>query len=543
MIRNGIGVSKGYAIGTAYRISGSDEINFCATSENTAMEEKRLREAVERSKLQVKRIAEGAQQNLDAKNAEIIESHLNFLEDPAFTGEAFKKIREDSLTAEKAISDVTQSLYEMFSEFEDEYTRDRAADIKDIGERILRNLLGKEEDINFKDLPQNTVLFAHDLKPSDTAQIDREKVVAFVTEKGGKTSHTAILAKALGIAAVVGCDGILHEVEDGMPVLVDGVSGQVIVSPDEATIQKYKSLQAEEKSRKEKYANFLNQRITTEEGRKVLVAANIGGLEDLKTALENGAEGVGLFRTEFLYMNRQTMPTEEEQFQVYRDAAQLLQGKPLTIRTLDIGGDKSLPYLKMQKESNPFLGLRAIRLCLKNQDIFRTQLRAILRASVYGNIQIMFPMIGSDEELKQAKEVLDRCKRELGEEGVNYDPHILTGMMIEVPSAAIMAADFAKNVNFFSIGTNDLTQYTLAVDRMNETISGLYNSMHPAVLRLIKMTIEAAHQAFIPCCMCGELASDEKAIPLLLQYGLDEFSVSPGALADTKVRLLKAIGN
>lgn len=540
-MKKGLGVSKGYAIGIAYVINTQEDVCFDSVTQNPAEESDRLNQAILKSKEQVSRIACKARQNLNKKNAEIIESQLNFLDDPAFTGEAFSKIKQDSVSAEKAISDITQSLYDMFSGFDDEYTKERAADIKDVGGRILTNLSGRTKDIDFENLPQNTILFAHDLKPSDTAQIDKQKVTAFVTEVGGKTSHTAILAKALGIAAVVGCGEILNTVKTGMTVIVDGVSGDVIISPDKTTIEKYSLLSEKLSEHKAELAASTQKSVCTKCGKNITVAANIGGLEDLKTALLNGADGVGLFRTEFIYMNRQEMPSEEEQFSIYKEAAEMLDGKPLTIRTLDIGGDKSLPYFKIPKESNPFLGMRAIRLCLKNPDIFKTQLRAILRASAFGNIQIMFPMISSIKELECAKEILEICKNDLKRDNINYNPSVKIGMMIEIPAAALIADEFAEKVNFFSIGTNDLTQYTLAVDRMNENISELYDQTHPAVLRLIKMTINAAHNASIPCYMCGELASDEKTIPLLLEYGLDEFSVSPGALLETKSKLLEQV--
>lgn len=541
-MRTGIGVSKGYAIGIAYVISGPEKTAFRSITENPVREAERLKAAVELSKNQVQKIAVKTKKTLDKKNTEIVESHLNFLNDPAFIGEAFQAIRNQSVTAEKAISDITESLCRMFSDFDDEYTRERAADIEDVGERILENLQGKNKDVDFQALPANTVLFAHELKPSDTARIDKKKIIALVTEVGGKTSHTAILAKALGIAAVVGYDGILQKIKTGMQVIVDGSSGSVILSPDRNTLQKYGALQEDYRRQKEQITGLSGVEIHSKEGKRILVEANIGNLDDLKTALENNADGVGLFRTEFLYMGRQTIPSEDEQFRIYREAAELLDGKPLTIRTLDIGGDKSLPYLSMPKESNPFLGLRAIRLCLKNPELFKTQLRAILRASAFGNIRIMFPMISNIRELEQAKEILDKCKGELQNAGIAYNADVKTGMMVEIPSAALLASDFAKRVDFFSIGTNDLTQYTLAVDRMNETISGLYDSMNPAVLKLIDMTISAAHKASIPCCMCGELASDEKAIPLLLQAGLDEFSVSPGVLGETRNSLLHETG-
>jgi phosphoenolpyruvate-protein phosphotransferase len=541
-MKKGIGVSKGYAVGKAYVIGTDAASRFQETAENPAAEADRLTKAMELSKKQIEEIIKKAREKLDAKNVEIIESHLNFIDDPALTGEAFHRIKQESLTAEQAVSDVTRTLYDTFSAFEDGYMKERAADIKDVGSRILRNLTGQSGEIDFAGLPAGTVLFAHDLKPSDTAQIDREKVSALVTETGGETSHTAILAKALDIPAVVGCRDILADVRGGDTVIVDGVSGEVLARPNAEAIKKYRTLENQFNQKKEDGNRTAGTKIYSGDGRRILVAANIGGIRDIEAALKNGAEGVGLFRTEFLYMNRASMPTEEEQFRIYKEAAELLDGRPLTIRTLDIGGDKSLPYLPMDRESNPFLGLRAIRLCLQNPELFQTQLRAILRASAFGNIQMMFPMISCMEELERAKAALNTCKLQLEQEGVRFCPSIPTGMMIEIPSAALTAEEFAKQVDFFSIGTNDLTQYTLAVDRMNESISDLYNPLHPAVLRLIRMTISAAHQSGIPCCLCGELASNERAIPLLLEYGLDEFSVSPGMIAETRSTLLQCIG-
>ncbi|AZS14303.1 phosphoenolpyruvate--protein phosphotransferase [Paenibacillus lutimineralis] len=540
-MNKGIGASNGYAVGTAYVIASLKQVHFDAKAKDIEQETERLNDAIQQSIVQVRKIAEKSSSNLDTKYVAIINSHLNFLNDPSFTGEAFRKIKEESISAERAISDITQQLYDIFSEFEDEFTKERAEDIRDVGERVLQNLLGVQPDVRFDDLPPNTILFAHDLKPSDTAQIDKSKVIAFVTETGGKTSHTAIIAKALGIAAVVGCSGVLQHVQSGDPVIVDGFSGEVMVSPDESALQKYCLLADEYHKHVDGLAHTAHKKVVAKDGRPICVAANIGNLEDLAKALKNGADGVGLFRTELLYMERTQMPSEEEQFVIYKEAAEMLEGKPLTIRTLDVGGDKSLPYLKIPKEDNPFLGLRAIRLCLREPDIFKTQLRAILRASQYGNIHIMFPMISCMEELKKAKHLLEVCRQELDRENIRYDRFIKVGMMIELPAAAITADDFAKEVDFFSIGTNDLTQYTLAVDRMNESISALYDSMHPAVLKLIRMTIDAAHRASIPCCMCGELASDERAAALLLEYGLDEFSVSLGAIAETKSILLKSI--
>ncbi|XOQ47864.1 MAG: Phosphoenolpyruvate-protein phosphotransferase [Eubacteriales bacterium] len=542
-MKTGISVSKGYAVGKAYVFDTEQPASFQTTADNPGVQADRLKKALKKSKEQIEEIAAGIRERLDSKNAEIIESHLNFLKDPAFIGEAFSRIERESVSAEKAVADVTQSLYDTFSGFDDDYMKERAADIQDVGTRIIRNLAGEQKEFDFRKLPAGTVLFAHDLKPSDTAQICRDNVCAIITETGGETSHTAILAKALGIPAMVGCKGILSSVQTGNTVVVDGTAGEILVNPGTDLVNQYLARIEQEKQEKEKAACAINKKIFTKEGRRILSFANIGGLKDLEIALENGAEGVGLFRTEFLFMDRSTMPTEEEQYRVYKEAAERLDGKTLTIRTLDIGGDKSLPYLKMEKESNPFLGLRAIRLCLKNPEIFETQLRAILRASVYGNIRVMFPMISCMDELQRAKSALDSCKRQLEQQGVPFDTSIKIGMMIEIPSAALLAEEFAKQVDFFSIGTNDLIQYTLAVDRMNEGISALYNPLHPAVLRLIQMTISAALQVGIPCCMCGELASDERAVPLLLQYGLNEFSVSPGVLAEIKSVLLQSINS
>lgn len=541
MMKKGIGVLKGYVVGKAYILDTHGSLHFNEAAESLAVETEKLKKALELSKKQIEDIVGKTCEKLGEKNVEIIKSHLNYLQDPAFVGEAFSKIKRESISAEKAISDVTQELYQTFAEFDDDYMKERAADIKDVGSRILHNLSGQSEEIDFQHLQAGTVVFAHDLKPSETAQIDKEKVCAFVTEAGGITSHTAILAKALGIPAVVGCKEVLSDVKNGDTVIVDGSLGEVLIGPDAETIKRYQLLAEKYAEKKRSFSHMNGKKLQLKTGKPIMVAANIGGLKDLDTALKNDAEGVGLFRTEFLYMDRDSLPTEEEQFQVYQKAANRLDGKPLTIRTLDIGGDKFLPYLPLESESNPFLGLRAIRLCLKKTDLFQTQLRAILRASAYGNIEIMFPMIGSMEELHQAKDILANCKLQMKKQRIPFNDSIRVGMMIEIPSAALMAEEFAKHVDFFSIGTNDLTQYTLAVDRMNENISYLYNSFHPAVLNLIQMTITAAHNNDIPCGMCGELASDERAIPLLLQYGLDEFSVSPGLVAETKYILFENI--
>lgn len=539
-LRKGIGAAKGYAIGTAFVLAPEPPEEFGKTAADAGPEERRLKRAVELSREQLRELSASVREKSGEKDAQIIESHLNYLDDIAFTGEACRRIREEHLTAEKAVSDVARELSRTFSEFDDEYIKERADDIRDVGARMIRNLSGRDHSPDFSRMEPGTVLFAHGLTPSETARLDRRKISGFVMESGGKTSHAAILANGIGIAAVVGCRGILERVRTGDPVIVDGSAGDVILRPDESTLRKYRALAGRFAESRADSAEAANREILLPDGKRILVTANIGGLDDLKAALENGADGVGLFRTEFLFMGRSSIPSEEEQFSVYRKAAEALGEKPLKIRTLDVGGDKNLPYLKLPQEANPFLGLRAIRLCLKYPEVFRTQLRAILRAAAYGTVQIMFPMIGSLKELEAAGELLEDCRSGLAREGIAYGS-AQVGMMVEIPSAALLADEFARRVDFFSIGTNDLTQYTLAADRMNEEVAGIYDPMSPAVLRLIRITIRAAHAASIPCCMCGELASDETAVPLLLEEGLDQFSVSPGLIAETKKNLLKRI--
>jgi phosphoenolpyruvate-protein phosphotransferase (PTS system enzyme I) len=452
-----------------------------------------------------------------------------FLEDEEFTGTAISKIHTENISAEQAISEVVNMYLEIMSAIEDEYMRERSSDIKDVGNRILSNLMGKCDNI-LENLPDNSVVVAHDLTPSDTAQLDKKKVAAFITDIGGRTSHSAIMARTLEIPAVVGLENITSSVKNGDMIIVDGVEGLVIINPNEDTIDLYREKKNSLEQEKEKLKKLVNMKTITKSGKEIILAGNIGSPSDVDKVIENGGEGVGLFRTEFLYMDRPELPSEEEQFKAYKSVAEKLKGKPVVIRTLDIGGDKKLEYLQLPPETNPFLGYRAIRLCLDKTDIFKTQLRAILRASAFGKIQIMFPMISSLGEFFKAKELLYSCMEELKNEEQAFNEGIETGIMIEIPSAAIMADEFAKHVDFFSIGTNDLIQYTLAADRMNETVSYLYDPMHPAVLRLIKMTIDAAHKEGKWCGMCGEMAGDEAAIPILLEYGLDEFSMSASSI-------------
>lgn len=532
-MKKGIAASKGYAIGHVV-IKEDNEITIVENKITDLQAEKsRLKEAIENSREQLTKIKEKAEKELGAAKAAVFESHMMLLDDPEFTGAVEMNVESNMVNAEKALSDVIEMYMSIFGAMEDEYMKERAADVKDVGNRILANLAGKA-GLGLEDLKENTIIVAHDLTPSDTAQLDKNKVIGFLTNIGGRTSHSAIMARTLEIPAVVGLKDITECVKDGDLIVLDGEEGIAIINPDEDTIKKYEEKKASYEKEKEELKKLISVETVTKAGKRVEVCGNIGKAEDIHQVLENGGDGVGLFRTEFLYMDREEMPTEEEQFESYKYVAEKSEGRSIVIRTLDIGGDKKLPYLPLPEEMNPFLGYRAIRLCLDRKEIFKIQLRALLRASAYGNIKIMFPMISSLEEFLAAKEVLTECMHELENEGKDFNKDLEVGIMVEIPAAAIYADELAKYVDFFSIGTNDLIQYTLAADRMNEKISYLYKPNHPAVLRLIKMTIDAAHKEGKWCGMCGEVAGDESMIPTLVEYGLDEFSMSATSMLKAK---------
>ena len=523
----GTGASPGIALGRALVIEHSELVIEKKTIENIDEEIQKLESAVKVSKEELTKVKEKALAELGEHEAEIFEAHLLVLEDPELIGSAISKIRDEKVNADYALNEIKEMFVAMFESMDNEYMRERAADIKDVTNRVLRHILGIKV-VDLAGLDEEVVLIAHDLTPSDTATMNKNMVLGFLTDIGGRTSHTAIMARTLEIAAVVGLNDITKKVKDGDYTVFNGDTGEVIVNPDEETKAKYTSLKEEFEEYRKSLELLKGQASITTDGRHVELAGNIGSPNDVEGLIKNDAEGVGLYRTEFLYMDKEdSFPTEEEQYEAYKAVLEGMNNKPIVIRTLDIGGDKELPYFEMEAEMNPFLGYRAIRLCLDRKDIFKTQLRALYRASVHGKLRIMFPMISSLEELLDAKEVIKEVLKELDAENIAYSNDVEVGMMIEIPSAAVISDVLAKHVDFFSIGTNDLIQYTCAVDRMNQKISHLYNQFNPAVLRLIKMVIDNAHKEGKWVGMCGESAGDQRMIPILLGFGLDEFSMSP----------------
>ena len=521
----GIAASDGVAIAKAYLLVEPD-LSF--TNENitdTDAEIKKFRNALEASKIELTKIRNNAEKSLGADKAAIFDAHLLVLDDPELIQPIEDKIANEKVSAPEALNEVTTQFITIFESMDNEYMRERAADIRDVSKRVLAHLLGVELP-NPSMIDESVVIIGNDLTPSDTAQLNKEFVQGFVTNIGGRTSHSAIMSRSLEIAAVVGTKSITHEVKQGDMVIVDGITGDVIIDPTEDEFIAYQNKRERFFEDKKELQKLRDAETVTVDGEHAELAANIGTPDDLYGVMENGAEGIGLYRTEFLYMGRDQMPTEDEQFEAYKKVLETMKDKRVVVRTLDIGGDKELPYLNLPNEMNPFLGYRAIRLCLDQQDIFRTQLRALLRASAYGKLNIMFPMVATIKEFRDAKAILLEEKDKLTSEGQEVADDIEVGIMVEIPSTAALADIFAKEVDFFSIGTNDLIQYTMAADRMSERVSYLYQPYNPAILRLVKQVIEASHKEGKWTGMCGEMAGDETAIPLLLGLGLDEFSMS-----------------
>ena len=524
-VMKGLGVSPGIGIGKAFIID-KGPINIIKNYVNDAEKElDRLMTAFETAKEQLKELYISSIDELGEKEAQIFKSHEMMLEDDTFISDVEDRINREGVNAEFALNETSNVYIKMFQSIEDEYLRERSEDIKDVMNRVIRILMCISS-VDFSNMEENSIIVAKDLTPSDTAQLDRTKVAAMITEVGGKTSHAAIIARIMGILTVVGLNNIIDKIKAGDTVICDGRTGKVLINPNAKQLFHFNKKKNKEDEIKNELRNQIGLPSVTKDGFKVSLSANIGTPNDVDMVLENDAEGIGLFRSEFIFMNRDHQPTEDEQFEQYKEVLTKMGDKPVIIRTLDIGGDKNVPYIDIPKEMNPFLGYRAIRLCLGNVEVFRTQLRAILRASVYGNVKIMIPMISTMKELKDSKKILQQAKDELQKEGIKFKNDIEIGTMIEIPSAAIISDLLAKEVDFFSIGTNDLIQYTMAVDRMNSKLSYLYSQYHPALLRLIKGIIDNAHNAGIWVGMCGEAAGDPKLIPVLVGMGLDEFSMN-----------------
>ena len=526
----GTGASACIGIGKAAILREEKLVIENTGIEDAEAEKERFKSAVEQSIADVSALADDMASRIGEKEAEILNGHLMLLQDPMLTGEIENQIDNDKVCSEFAVETVCNMYADMFASMDDELMQQRAADMRDIKTRMQKILLGVQS-VDVSLLPAGTILMAEDLTPSVTAGINPDNVAGIVTELGGRTSHSAILSRALEIPAVVAASGILSEVKDGDELILDGESGEIFVNPGSDLIAEYEKRRDAYLQEKEELKQYIGTSSTTVDGVTVEIAANIGKPEDVDRVLAYDGEGIGLFRTEFLFMDRNEMPTEEEQFEAYKKVAVAMKGKPVIIRTLDIGGDKEIPYMGLKKDENPFLGYRAIRFCLdRKDDIYRPQLKALLRASAFGNIKIMVPMVTCIEEYREAKELVADIGKELDEAGIAYNKEIQVGIMVETAAASLMADVFAKEVDFFSIGTNDLTQYTMSVDRGNDKVSYLYSTFNPAVLRSIRHIIECGRREGIMVGMCGEAASDPLMIPLLLAFGLNEFSMSASAI-------------
>ena len=535
----GIAASDGIAIAKVYTLTEPDLTVTKVTVEDSEKEVSRLDDALAASIKDVELIKETALKNLGEEEAQVFDAHLMVLSDPELIGQVKDSITSNKVNAESALKEVTDMFISIFAGMEDNpYMQERAADIRDVSKRILAHLLGVKipSPATIKD---EVIIVAADLTPSDTAQLNRQYVKAFVTDIGGRTSHSAIMARSLEIPAIVGTKEVTSIAKDGDIIIVDGLSGDVFLNPSEEVVAEYRAKAEAFAAQQAEWEKLKDSKTYTKDGHQVELAANIGTPKDLEGVVNNGAEGVGLYRTEFLYMDSHEMPTEEDQFEAYKAVLEGMNGKPVVVRTMDIGGDKELPYLPLPHEMNPFLGYRAIRISLNEPEMFRTQLRALLRASVYGKLRIMFPMIATLNDFRGAKALLLEEKAKLVAEGVAVSDDIQVGIMIEIPAAAVLAHQFAKEVDFFSIGTNDLIQYTMAADRMNERVSYLYQPYNPSILTLIKHVIDSAHKEGKWAGMCGEMAGDQTAVPLLVGLGLDEFSMSASSVLKTRSLISK----
>ena len=535
----GIAASDGIAIAKVYTLTEPDLTVTKVTVEDSEKEVSRLDDALAASIKDVELIKETALKNLGEEEAQVFDAHLMVLSDPELIGQVKDSITSNKVNAESALKEVTDMFISIFAGMEDNpYMQERAADIRDVSKRVLAHLLGVKipSPATIKD---EVIIVAADLTPSDTAQLNRQYVKAFVTDIGGRTSHSAIMARSLEIPAIVGTKEVTSTAKDGDIIIVDGLTGDVFLNPSEEVIAEYRAKAEAFAAQQAEWEKLKDSKTYTKDGHQVELAANIGTPKDLEGVVNNGAEGVGLYRTEFLYMDSHEMPTEEDQFEAYKAVLEGMNGKPVVVRTMDIGGDKELPYLPLPHEMNPFLGYRAIRISLNEPEMFRTQLRALLRASVYGKLRIMFPMIATLNDFRGAKALLEEEKAKLVAEGVAVSDDIQVGIMIEIPAAAVLAHQFAKEVDFFSIGTNDLIQYTMAADRMNERVSYLYQPYNPSILTLIKHVIDSAHKEGKWAGMCGEMAGDQTAVPLLVGLGLDEFSMSASSVLKTRSLISK----
>jgi phosphotransferase system enzyme I (PtsI) len=530
---NGIDASPGISISKVYKLEKNEITTDDSRINDIDNEIVKFKEALKLSQSETEEIRDNVLKYAHENEGHIFNAHIEMINDPVLIEQTVELIKNDLLNCSKAYESVVNKYIEIFESMDDEYMRERASDLKDIKTRVIMNILGIKA-VDMSKLDEEVIIIAHDLAPSDTARLNRKYVRGIITETGGKTSHSAIIARTFEIAAVVGMGNIMDQCRDGETVIIDGKSGLVIIDPDEKEINEYMEKKKLNEKNRELLFEHKDSKTVTEDGYEMELYGNIGSLEDLEGVLNNGGEGIGLFRTEFLYMGRKEWPTEDEQFKVYKEVLEKMEDKPVVIRTLDIGGDKEIEYIDSISETNPFLGRRAIRFCLDEKEVFFTQLRALLRASTYGNLKIMFPMISTLGELRKAKEMLKISREELVGEGVKISDKIEIGMMIEIPSAVLLADKFANEVDFFSIGTNDLIQYTFAADRMNEKVSYLYQPFNPSLLRMIKMVTEAAVKEGIWTGMCGEMAGNEYAIPLLVGLGLVELSMSSSNILNSR---------